>query len=279
MRVYVSIDMEGVAGIVTAEQCRVGAYEYPLSQQLMTDEANAAIEGAFLGGATEVTVSDGHGRLTNLLQSSLDARALLVNGSPRSLHGMMQGIDAGFDVAFCIGYHAAAGLERAVRAHTYSGATIYEVRVNGTRLSELGLNSMIAASQGVPVVLVTGDDAICRTAADALGARTVVVKDALGVASAVSVHPERARALIRDAATEAVAAGPLPLVDVVPEKPYLLEVDLHYLEMAEVCELIPGAARSGRTVSLQCNDVATLARAVMAFVHLAAAAPGPGRLS
>jgi D-amino peptidase len=279
MRVYISVDMEGVAGIVTAEQCRVGAYEYPPSQQLMTDEANAAIEGAFLGGATDVTVSDGHGRLTNLLQSSLDARARLINGSPRSPNGMMQGVDAGFDLAFCIGYHAAAGIGGAVRAHTYSGATIYEVRVNGTRISELGLNSMIAASHGVPVVLVTGDDAICRTAAEELGARTVVVKDALGVASAVSLHPVRARALIRDAAAEAVAAGPARVVDVVPDTPYLLEVDLHYLEMAEVCELIPGAERSGRTVSIRLDDVATLARAVMAFVHLAASAPGPGRQS
>jgi D-amino peptidase len=277
MRVYISIDIEGVAGIVTAEQCRLGAYEYPQSQKLMTEEANAAIEGAFAGGATEVTVSDGHGGHTNLLQASLDSRALLVSGRPRNFYGMMQGVDAGFDLAFCIGYHAAAGTGCAVRAHSYSGATIHEARLNGEGLSELGLNSRIAASHGVPIVLVTGDEAICEAARDALGVRTVAVKKAFGVGSARSVHPERACGLIRAAAAEAVAAGPPGATESPAHASYQLEVDLQYLEMAEICELIPGATRSGRTVSIPCGDIATVARCLMAFIHLAESAPAPAR--
>ena len=184
MRVYISIDMEGIAGLATSEQCRPGSALYPVGQRLMTQEANAAIEGAFDGGATRVVVNDSHAGATNLLQEDLDERAELLNGSPKVPYCMMQRISGDFDVAFFIGYHAGAGIGQAVRAHTWSGATFYDVRINGVSVSAADLNGTLAATLGVPVALISGDDAMCVAAEKRFpGVRTVTVKRATGVAS------------------------------------------------------------------------------------------------
>ena len=276
MKVYVSVDMEGVAGIVTSQQCRAGSDGYPAAQRLMTQEANAAVEGAFDGGADEVVVSDCHARMINLLQEELDERALLVSGRPKP-HGVMEGIDREFEAVFFVGYHAEAGAAHAVRAHTYSGLTFTDVRLDGSSISEAELNAMVAAEHGVPVGLVSGDDAVCALAEKRFrGVRTVPVKQAAGVSSASSLHPKRARAAIRDAAARVVADGTPPA----PEErsgPLVLEVDLHYLEMAELCAFVPGATRSSRTVSISVADALELARCIEVFAYLAQAAPAPGR--
>ncbi|MFD0890500.1 M55 family metallopeptidase, partial [Streptosporangium algeriense] len=170
MRVYVSIDMEGVAGIATMDQVVRGGHGYPAAQRLMTAEANAAIAGAFDAGAESVLVNDSHGTMDNLIHEDLDPRARLIFGSPK-LDCMAEGISEEHDVALFLGYHAAAG-EPGVLAHTYS-SYFTEVRLNGDIVSEAEVNALRAAAAGVPVGLVTGDDVICATIRDRLpGART-----------------------------------------------------------------------------------------------------------
>jgi D-amino peptidase len=176
MRVYISIDMEGVAGVATFDQVVRGGHGYPRAQELMTGEANAAIAGAFDGGATEVLINDSHGTMDNLIHAELDQRARIIFGSPK-LDCMAEGIDENHDVALFIGYHAAAGSE-GVMAHTYS-STFTEVRVNGEPVSEADVNALQAAAVGVPVGLLTGDDQICAAIQKTLpGIETVTVKRA-----------------------------------------------------------------------------------------------------
>src|SRR6266536_481168 len=176
-KVFISIDMEGIAGIAHRQQVTRGMGDYSIGRELMTGEANAAIDGAFEGGATSVVVNDSHGDMFNLLQERLDPRAELILGSPKVPLSMMQGFGADFDVALFVGYHAAAGTEGAVLDHTYSGRLLYDVRLNERSVTEAELNAAYAGAHGVPVGLVSGDDKICAQAAARLpGLRTVVVK-------------------------------------------------------------------------------------------------------
>lgn len=158
MRVYVSVDMEGVAGVATADQVIRGGTGYPRAQALMTRETNAAIEGAFAGGAESVTVSDSHGTMDNLLHDALDPRARIVFGRPRA-QCMMDGLEPAYDVALFVGYHAAADGPGTL-AHTFS-SHFAGFTLNGVTVSEAEVNALYAASLGVPVGLVTGDDVIC----------------------------------------------------------------------------------------------------------------------
>src|SRR5437867_2210490 len=178
--VFISIDMEGIAGIAHLRQVWRGSDDFPAARKLMTEEANAAVAGAFDGGATSVVVNDSHGDMYNLLPETLDPRAELIIGSPKTL-SMMQGFGPDFDVALFIGYHASAGTEAAVLDHTYSGRLLYEVRLNGEAVGEAELNAALAGTYGVPVGLVTGDDKACSQAAKRLpGVRTIMVKEAYG---------------------------------------------------------------------------------------------------
>ncbi|MEV8636702.1 M55 family metallopeptidase [Streptosporangium sp. NPDC051023] len=242
MRVYMSIDMEGVAGIATMDQVVRGGHGYPAAQRLMTAEANAAIAGAFDAGAESVLINDSHGTMDNLIHEELDPRARLIFGSPK-LDCMAEGISADHDVALFLGYHAAAG-EPGVLAHTYS-SHFTEVRLNGRVVSEAEGNALQAAAVGVPVGLVTGDDVICATIeAQFPGTRTVEVKTAHGVFAADSLSPSVARERIRVAAAEAVTkAGDLQPVQIPDE--LRLEIDMPNAAAAELGALIPGIARTG----------------------------------
>jgi len=150
VHVYISIDMEGIAGIATRDQVVRGGHGYPRAQALMTAEANAAIAGAFEGGATAVTVNDSHGTMDNLLQDQLDVRARLILGSPKT-GCMAHGLTPEHDLALFIGYHAAAG-EMGVLSHTFS-SQFSSFRLNGQTVSEAEVNALYAAAQGVPVGL------------------------------------------------------------------------------------------------------------------------------
>ncbi len=272
MDVYISIDMEGIAGIARREQCSRGTDSFPASQLLMTREANAAVDGAFEGGATRVVVNDSHGDMTNLLPEELDQRAELILGSPKLPQSMMQGLNGDFDVAMFIGYHAGAGAADGVLAHTYSGS-VYEVRVNGESMTEAELNALLAATYGVPVGLVAGDDKICAVAEKRFpGVRTVMVKQGLGVNVAASLHPERARAAIREAAAATVAGAGELRADPDPG-PFTVELDLANLNMAELCALVPGSERiGGRTVRFEGGDFREVFRWLLACIRLANAA-------
>jgi D-amino peptidase len=206
-RVYISVDMEGISGISGSDQTSAGGSEYGRSRKLMAADANAAIAGAFAGGATEVVVNDSHGGQRNLLPEDLDPRASLISHSFKR-HGMMEGLDETFDAVIFIGYHAKAQAPRGLFAHTGSGV-VRDLRINGESVGEGGMNALLAAWYGVPVVLVTGDDtAVAEVRARVPGIRGVEVKRAINT-RAVELKPvERARREIGEAAQAAIAAIP-----------------------------------------------------------------------
>lgn len=268
MKVYISIDMEGVSGIVNSEQTIPGGQGYELACKLMTEEANAAILGARAGGASEVVVNDSHNTMRNLLIDQLDPWADLISGSPKP-NGMMEGLDDSFDVVFFVGYHARAGTENAILDHTYSGKVVAHVELNGRPVGEIGLNAALAGHYGVPVGLVTGDQAATDEARALLGAnlKVVTAKRAVGHQAAICLHPEEVQSLIRQAADEALGAAVAP---VQMEEPVVLRVRLKSSLMADFASLIPGSRRlDGYTLEYAHNDYLTVYRVFRAMVKLA----------
>jgi D-amino peptidase len=208
-KVYISVDMEGISGVVGDDQTSAGQPEYGRSRKLMAEDANAAIRGAFDGGATEVVVNDSHGSQRNLLPEDLDPRARLISHSFKR-HGMVEGLDETFDAVIFVGYHAKADSPRGLFAHTGSGV-VKDVQVNGRSAGEGGLNTLMAHWYGVPVVMITGDDvAIEQQKEWTPSVRGVVVKRAINM-RAVEARPlAEARREIQAAAKEAVAASKKP---------------------------------------------------------------------
>jgi D-amino peptidase len=272
--VFISIDMEGIGGIAHLNQVMRGQDDYVAGRKLMAGEANAAVEGAFDGGATRVVVNDSHGDMYNLNPEDIDPRAELTIGSPKLAGSMVQGIGEGFDVALFVGYHAPPGTEAAILDHTYSGKNFHDVRLNGEPLTEAELNALLAGTYGVPVGLVTGDDKICAMVEKSIpGVRTVVVKHAYGRHVARNLHPQQARAAIREGAREAVANA----AELRPHKvdgPFAFEVELRSSLAAELAALAPGTDRvGGRTVRFETDDFREGFRCLLAWMYLASNAP------
>ena len=205
MQVYISVDMEGCSGVIHREHTNPKGYDYELARRLMTAEADAAVRGAFEGGAGAVVVSDSHGGngMRNLLHEQLDARAELIMGSPRRL-GQLEGLDAGFDAVLLVGYHTRHGAA-GVLNHTTNGQAVANLWLDDRLVGEIGLNARLAGHFGVPIALVSGDDLTVDEARSELpDIEGVVVKRALGRYSARCLHPELARARIAEGAARAV---------------------------------------------------------------------------
>lgn len=273
MRVYISVDMEGIAGVVHESQTDpvtpAFASEYARFRRLMTAEANAAVEGALAAGATKVLVNDSHWFMRNLLAEELHQAAELVSGDPKP-RSMVQGIEGGFDAALFIGYHARAGTRNAVLDHTYADR-IHDVRLNGTPVGELGLNAAFAGVHGVPVALVSGDAAVAAEATELLGdgVATVVVKQAVSRHAAQSVPPALACRMIKEEVTRALEGAHKPFV--LPP-PITLEIEFALTIHADMAELCPGAIRSaGRTVAFTHREYGEVFRAWRAMLNLSAA--------
>lgn len=281
MRIYVSVDMEGLAGVAHPDQVSFtpgsDRTDYDRSRGLMAGEANAAIQSAYDHGAREVVVNDSHWLMRNLRAEDLDARARLVIGDkPLS---MTQGIgepgDGSFDGAVFIGYHAGAGHGSGVIAHTYSSATIQEVRVNGVPHNEAALNAIRLGHHGVPVLLVAGDDALAGEVATLLPwAERVIVKRGIGYSTADSLSPEAARMAIREAMARALARrDEMELYE--PQLPLAGEVDFRLPVHAAYAAVLPGTERLGpRTVGFDASDGDAAFRLFVAIYRLAAAATG-----
>ena len=204
MKIYISADMEGVVGAVTNEQLGPQGFEYARFREFMTQEVNAAIEGALAAGATDIVISDSHGNGQNLLIEKLPVNVLLVRAWPRPLM-MMQGIDETFAGAIFLGYHTATTSSQGVRAHTISSARLADVRLKGVSVSEAGLNAAIAGHFNVPVIMISGDDAVVKETQALLGdVEGAVVKWASGFHSAKTMMPEAAYVLIREKVRKAV---------------------------------------------------------------------------
>jgi D-amino peptidase len=271
MRVYISVDMEGVAGVAHEDQTDPidarHAGDYNRFRRLMTNEANAAIAGALEAGAKAVLVNDSHWLMRNLLAEELNPAAELLSGGPKRL-SMVEGIDGGFDAAMFIGYHARAGTRNATIDHTYT-SRVYEARLNGEPVGELALNAAMAGVHGVAVALVSGDQALAAEARTLLGDRieTVVVKEAVGRFAARSVAPTVACERIRSGAAGALRRKHAPFTF---KAPIRLEVDFVVSQMADMAELVPGSCRTGgRTVSYAGEDYREVFRAWRAMYNLA----------
>ena len=198
LKVYIAADMEGIAGVVAGNNLSPGGFEYSQFRELMTAEVNAAIEAARDAGATEIMVSDSHGNGLNLLLNALPQDIELVRAWPRPL-GMMEGIDESFGAAILIGYHASAGNVDGIAAHTISGGALMSVRINGMEMTEGGMNALIAGHFGVPVVMISGDEAAVREVSDMLGPiEGAVVKWHYSHTSGRTLMPEAALALIKE---------------------------------------------------------------------------------
>jgi D-amino peptidase len=253
LKVFISADIEGVAGVVSLLQTLQGQPEYELGRRLMTLEVNAAIEGALECGATDIVVCDAHANMQNLLPELLHPAAILVRGAIReSLQ--MQDIDDTFDAVFVTGAHAAAGTQDAVLDHTWVSASVWNIRIDGRTLNETCLNDLVAGHHGVPTVLVTGDETTIRqTRAVLPSIEGVIVKRSNSRYSAASVHPTVAADKIRAGARSALARLDGFQATRVPTA-LAMEIDFYRTDMADAAALVPGVERvSPRTIRYEAS--------------------------
>ncbi|HUQ83650.1 MAG TPA: M55 family metallopeptidase [Gemmatimonadaceae bacterium] len=205
LKVYISVDMEGIAGVVSGDQLGPTGFEYGRAREFMTAEALAAITAAREAGATEIVVSDSHGNGESLLIDQFPDDVRIVRSWPRPLM-MMEGIDSTFSAAIFIGYHASTTSAAGVRAHTISSANYASVSLNGVAMPEAGINAAIAGRFGVPVVFISGDDVAVDETRRLLGdVEGAVVKRAISFHSAATMTPKASQALIRDRVKAALA--------------------------------------------------------------------------
>jgi D-amino peptidase len=242
MKVYLSSDMEGTAGVVAWEQCVGDGLEAVHGRRLLLAEVNSAIEGAVDGGATDIVLNDSHAFMRNMPAEQLAGQASYISGSHKPLY-MMQGLDASFGAVLFVSYHGSVGAEAGL-SHTYNPNAVIEARIDGKVTGEAGINALVAAHYGVPVVLVTGDRTACEEATALIpGIHTAVVKEHVSRVAADSLHPDRACALIRETAKEAVAAaaGARPPVFA----PGVLELFVRTVDIAETASWVRGVTRTG----------------------------------
>jgi len=269
LKVYISADMEGVAGIVHGDHTLRDGKEHERARKLMTYEVNAAIEGALEAGATTILVNDSHGTMRNIIPEDLHEAAELITGSPKPL-SMMQGINPSFGAVLFVGYHARRGSYNGVLEHTFHGGVISDVLVNGKPMGETGINAGLAGYFKVPVILVTGDSVVTEEARSLLGfVETVTVKEGVGRFAARCVSPSRARALIKKGTARALKSvhkfKPFKI-----KPPIKIDVSFIHTGMTEMAELLPGAKRiNGRTVSFVSNDYLEAYKALRVMITLA----------
>lgn len=263
MRVYIEVDMEGISGVMTDDQVFKDrrSPEYEVARRLMTEDVNAAVEGAIAAGADEVLVNDGHNTGFNLIIEMLHPNARCLQGTVRPRHEPA-GLDETFDAAFLVGFHAMAGTQSAVLDHSYSFSKVQNIFLNGRRVGELAIESALAGTLGVPVVLVTGDLALTREATDFLGAgvEVVPVKEGISRFCAACLPLEESRRLIREAAGRAL--GKMGSI-----KPYVLQPPFEFrveYTSSGICDTaericgLPGITRlDARTMAYTVDDLRT----------------------
>ena len=242
MKVLISVDMEGISGVVHSSQASPGARDYEWARTMMAGDANAAVEGALEGGATEVVVADAHDGMRNLRLNELHPRASLVSGSGRPL-SMLHGLDESFSAVFMIGYHTRCGTPEGIMNHAYISRGLFQVFLNGQPAGEQAIFGMLAGSMGVPVVLVSGDEATCDEARSIFpGVTTVAVKKGIHRFAAHCLSQAEAHRLLREGAAEALRN----LDRVQPLRPLAettVEVELAASQCADAAARVPGSRR------------------------------------
>ncbi len=243
LKVFISVDMEGISGVVVSSECSRSGKDFGLFRKIMTEDTNAAIEGAAAAGATDIVVRDSHGVKRNILPDLLDPRAKLLRGVSGATKNMMDTIDESYDAVIFIGYHAKAGTPDAIIEHTSSG-NVTDFSINGVSIPEAGYNALIAGLYDIPVVFVSGDQAICRQVTELFGTvETVAVKEAIGGA-ALCLHPKVAGEKIKAGVQKALGN----LENYKPYKlssPYTMVLKMKTEEKVYSGALYPGAKRTG----------------------------------
>ncbi len=246
LKVLISVDMEGIAGVVTGEEVRRSGQDYELFRRIMTQETNAAVEGALAAGATEIVVRDAHGSARNILPDMLHPQAKLLRDWTGGALGMMEGIDETFGAVVFVGYHAKPGTPDAILQHTMSGV-VEDISINGISMPESGINALIAGHYGVPVVFVAGDQACIDEVRELFGdIETVSVKQGIGHprSAVLSLHPDESSRLIRAGVERAVRARheyqPYHL-----EAPFTMVLKLRNQDLVDAGESYPGVTRTG----------------------------------
>lgn len=273
--VFISVDMEGISGIVDGKQTGGDPAEYQVGRRLMVGDLNAAIEGALSAGAEEIVVSDAHGGMRNLQPEEVHEAAYLVRGSPKPW-SMMEGICERHDAALYVGYHAMKGTAMGILDHTISGLAVDAIWINGRETGEFGLNAALAGWYGVPSVFVSGDAAVAAEASNFVpNVGTAVVKWAVSRQSAKCLHPKKAQALIKKTVTETLKKTK----EVKPfrvDEPVEFRVKFGNSLGADVVAVLPYIERiDGRTVRAVFDDCPTAARGLEAAIFLAVSAMRP----
>jgi len=274
MKLLIAVDMEGVTGVVSWDQVDSKTSEYQRFRRLMTEDVNAAVEGALEAGAGEILVTDGHANSGNLLIEELHPQARLSTGTP-SPFSMVQNAQDGIDAALFVGYHARVGTLHAILDHTWSNVRVADVWLNGRPVGETGLNAAVCGAFGAPVLMITGDQAVAAEAREWIpGIETAIVKTACGRYAAQCLTPAETRPLIRGAALNAVqrflrGEGPAPLA---VETPVTIRIQFVSSHMGDMAGLMPGALRvSGRVIEFTAPDMPGAYLQFRAAVSLAGA--------
>jgi D-amino peptidase len=260
LKVYISIDMEGIGGVVTSEQLGPAGFEYQRARQFMTDELNAAIQGARDAGATEIVISDSHGNGQNVLIDQLPQDVTIIRSWPRPLM-MMEGIDSTFAAALLVGYHAGTANAQGVRAHTISSATLTGVAFNGQQVPEGGISAALAGHFRVPVVMISGDDAAVAEVQKIVGpVEGAIVKRAISFHSAATLTPKAAQELIRRAAKAGVERRGTLKPHVVPGA-IALDLSFKHYRTAELLAYLPYVTRvNSHTIRFNGKDILEVSR-------------------
>ena len=253
LKLFISVDMEGISGVIDWDDVGGNNPDYQYFRKIMTDEVNAAIEASIKNGATDFVVRDAHGAARNVIPDRLNEQAKLLRAWSTGPYGMMEGIDDSFDAVLFIGYHAKAMTGSGTLAHTMYG-DLLDLRVNQISLPELGWNALIAGYFNVPVIFVSGDQAICDQAKDLIpGIKSVAVKQGIGEAS-LNLHPNKSKTLIKNGVKQALNQ----LEEYKPLKwkaPFTIELDFKKKRITNRASWYPGAQRKGEfTVSITSND-------------------------
>ncbi|WP_251550995.1 M55 family metallopeptidase [Neobacillus muris] len=257
MKIFISADMEGISGVATNQQLKTNS-EYQRFRKLMTADVNAAIEGAFNGGATEVVVADGHGNMSNILIEELDPRARLVSGSNRVMC-QLEGLDDTFDGIMFVGHHGReGGSDVTVISHTLAGICINEMKINGKVVGETEMNTLVAGAFGVPAIFISGDDAYVREVKETLpDVEAAVTKRAVDRFAAELLHPEVARAEIRTKA-EAAVKKTGTFKPMTFEGPVTFDIELKGPQQAKMTTTLPTVELTGpKNIRFTCEDIVT----------------------
>ena len=267
MKIYISVDLEGVACVTDWADIKLEGQEYEQARKWMTAETNAAVEGALAAGATEVVVADSHGDMRNLLPDELHEDVLLVRGCPRA-EMQMSTIDGTFDAVFLVGYHPMEGAAPAVWSHTMVGLAVNAVRLNGVTVGESAISAAIAGHYGVPVALVCGDDCLEAEAAAFLPwTERVITKWSLGFQAARSLTPKASQKRIREGAERALRRIS-EMRPFIIETPIRLEVDLKRPRYADPAADIPGVERlNGRSLAYSGADMLEVVRVLRLMIN------------